>query len=83
MTFTKEQVETIVLEVIRRLGLLGAKPNLKNELSLGERVVTMRLIKGRLDGVTRLVVARQAVVTPSVRDELKQRKIELVRQSSP
>ncbi len=91
MTFTQEQVETIVLEVIRRLGLLvgdakvavGERSSTTAELSLAEKVVTLRSIEGRLAGVQRLVVTRRAVVTPAVKDELKQRKIELVRQDSP
>ena len=97
MTFTPEQVETIVLEVLRRLGLLDGQVLLQGkagaavaerssttaELSLNENVVTLRSIEGRLAGVQRLVVARRAVVTPAVKDELKRHKIELVRQSSP
>lgn len=82
MTFSEEQVERIVLEVIRRLGLLASPSQHRatSELALGERVITMRLVEGRLSGVNRLIVANRAVVTPSVRDELKQRNIELVRQ---
>ena len=83
MTFTEEQVERIVVEVIRRLEALqvagtehGSSP--AAELRITDRVVTMRSIEGRLNGVTRIVVKRRAVVTPAVRDELKQRKIELV-----
>ena len=86
MTFTPEQVETIVLEVIRRLGLLDTNPkrergNGSSDLTLTEKVITMRLVEKRLIGVTRLVVARRAVVTPAVKDELKKYKVELVRQS--
>jgi len=82
MTFTEQDVERIVVEVIRRLGLLGSsKPLAANELTLAERVVTMRSIEGRLNGVARLVVASRAVVTPAVRDELNERQIELVRKA--
>jgi hypothetical protein len=83
MTFTPEQVETIVLEVIRRLGLLETNPTRErgsDELTLKDKVVTMRLVEGRLSGVTRLVVNAKAIVTPAVKDELKQYKVELVRQ---
>jgi hypothetical protein len=93
MTFTPEQVETIVLEVIRRLGLLetnstrerGTETNPtrergSDELTLKDKVVTMRLVEGRLSGVTRLFVNAKAIVTPAVKDELKQYKVELVRQ---
>jgi hypothetical protein len=87
MTFTPEQVETIVLEVIRRLGLLssgvavGERSATAADLTIKDKVVTMRLIEGRLAGVTRLMVTRRAVVTPAVKDELKKHKVELVRQS--
>jgi hypothetical protein len=83
MTFTQEQVETIVLEVIRRLGLLDQTPASSSaDLRLGERVITMNTIKGKLAGKSRLVVNSRTIVTPSVKDELKQRNIELVRQNS-
>jgi hypothetical protein len=84
MSFTEQEVERIVLEVLRRLGVSGrvagdersSSPG--TELRIADRVVTMRLIEGRLKEVTRIVVKRRAVVTPAVKDELKQRKIELV-----
>ena len=83
MTYTEQDVERIVLEVIRRLGLVGSPPptatNGLNELVVTERVVTMRSIEGRLAGVSRLVISNRAVVTPAVKDDLKQRHIELVR----
>lgn len=88
MTFTPEQVETIVLEVIRRLGLLkdgvavGECSSTASDLTIQDKVITMRLIEGRLAGVTRLVVARRAVVTPAVKDELKKHKVELIRVTS-
>lgn len=41
-------------------------------------VVTMFELEGRLEGVRRLVVPPQAVVTPSVRDELHRKRITLV-----
>jgi hypothetical protein len=89
MTFTKEQVESIVAEVIRRLGVLGVARGERSptpagvggELTIAERVVTLRSVEGRLAGVSRLVVLPRAVVTPAVRDELKQRQIELVREA--
>jgi len=85
MTFTEQEVQRIVLEVLRRLGVTGVPVTGEEggscpaqELAVGDRVVTMRSLEGRLGGVTRIVVKRRAVVTPAVRDELKQRKIELV-----
>jgi len=47
------------------------------ELVVLSQVVTMSELEGRLDGVRRLVVPPQAVVTPSVRDELHRKRIAL------
>jgi hypothetical protein len=90
MTFTQEQVERIVVEVIRRLGLLedsatrvavGERSSTTAELRLSDKVITTRTIENRLTGVSRLLVPPKAIVTPAVKDELKARKIELVRQA--
>ena len=86
MTFTDEQVERIVVEVMRRLEVIRVAEDERSsspagELSIVDRVVTMRSVEGRLNEVTRIVVKRRAVITPAVRDELKQRKIELVEAS--
>jgi len=85
MTYTEQDVERIVVEVIRRLGLLSSPgstaPVNGNELTLAERVVTMRSLEGKLAGIARLVVPARAVVTPSVRDELNDRQIELIRRA--
>jgi hypothetical protein len=72
-------VETIIREVIRRLVAMG------NELSqddngtvkLTERLVTMATLDGRLTNAKRLIVPKRAVVTPLVKDELRNRKISL------
>ena len=83
MTFNEEQVEWIVAEVMRRLGALPvagderSSSSVPAELKIVERVVTMRTIEGRLNGISRLIVAQKAVITPAVRDELKARKIQL------
>ena len=85
MTFTEADVERIVVEVIRRLRAMGSPaapavpPPVGHDLGLTERVITMRTVDGRLAGVQRLLVPPNSVVTPAVKDELKQRKIELVR----
>jgi hypothetical protein len=47
------------------------------ELVVLRQVVTMSELEGRLEGVRRLVVPPQAVVTPSVRDELHRRNVTL------
>ena len=84
MTFTEEQVAAIVVEVIRRLGLIDTNPKrqrgITSDLTLTEKVITTRTIENRLAGVSRLLVQRRAVITPAVKDELKTRQIELVRQ---
>ena len=46
-------------------------------LVVTSRVVTMTEVSGRLDSARRLVVSREAVVTPAVRDELLRRGIAL------
>jgi len=84
MTFTEEQVEWIVLEVLRRLGVVQPSQQASGssaELRVDESLVTMRLLEGRLNGVSRMVVHPGAVITPAVKDELRQRKIELVRKT--
>jgi len=84
MTFSEEQVEWIVVEVIRRLRVAGDERSsspVAGELVIDARVVTLRSIEGRLAGVKRLVVVPRAVITPTVKDELKQRQIELVREA--
>ena len=90
MTFTEHQVEWIVTEVIRRLGLLEqdkivtvgtAAPGAATELAMKDNVITLRSLEGKLAGVARLVIPPRAVVTPAVRDELNQRNIKLVRQA--
>lgn len=48
------------------------------ELVVSTRVVTMAELGDRLEGVRRVVVPVQAVLTPSVRDELRRKNIALV-----
>ena len=80
---SEAEIERIVQEVIRRLTSAGIRVSSGNsELKLSDRIVTLATIEGRLDGVQQLVVPAKAVVTPSVNDELRDRNIELVRQSS-
>jgi hypothetical protein len=80
MTVTPEQLEWIVQEVIRRLRLLDGSPPMAGDVRLTDRVITMALLQDRLASVRRVIVPTRAVVTPAVRDELKQRDIELIRQ---
>jgi hypothetical protein len=79
-----ELFERIVREVLRRLQAAGVKieaadsPAVAAELVLAERLVTLTTLDGRLRGVQRVVVPPRAVITPSARDELRDRNIELV-----
>lgn len=54
-------------------------PTDRRTLAVGERVVTLATLAGRLDGVQRVRVSPGSLVTPAVRDELRKRQIELVR----
>ncbi len=45
------------------------------QLQLADRTITMGLVAGRLGGVKEVLVPAGAVVTPSVRDELRKRQI--------
>ncbi len=80
-----ELIERVVREVIRRLLERGVSvgesvpANGTAEVVVQERVVALATIEGRLKDVRRVVVGRRAVVTPAVRDELKDRGIELER----
>lgn len=46
-------------------------------LNISTRVVTMNDVAGQLDSIRRVVVSREAIVTPAVRDELLRRGITL------
>ncbi|MDX1946209.1 MAG: hypothetical protein SFU86_12490 [Pirellulaceae bacterium] len=82
MNLSEQEFERIVAEVIRRLRLLDAAnggPIAGGEVSLAERVVTLRSLEGKLANTKRLVVSARAVVTPAAKDELKKYHIELIR----
>ena len=72
-------VEYIIREVIRRLTAMGNEPSREDggTVKLTERLVTMATLDGRLANVKRLIVAKKALVTPLVKDELRNRKITL------
>jgi hypothetical protein len=82
-------IEQIVQEVLRRLAAMGVKIDVgaeaktvngaSKELVFEGRLVTLERLRGRLTDVRRLVVPKKAIVTPAVVDELKDRKIELVK----
>lgn len=82
--FDPELVEYIVAEVIRRLRQQGAsfanEPKAGNgELVIDNQVVTLATLDRQLTEVRRVVVNTRAIVTPAVKDELKEKGVELVR----
>jgi hypothetical protein len=97
MTASTEQIERIVREVIAKLGAASpqavppasaapasvASPPAARDVgvSVDSRVVTLESIAGKLRGAKQLTVPPGALVTPSVRDELRRKGIELVRGS--
>jgi len=90
MNSDPNQIDRIVREVIRRLEQVPARgtppPKVaaidvldSSTLRVGDRVVTGALLDGRLDGICRVEVRDDAVVTPLVKDLLKQKRVELQR----
>jgi len=90
MSHAAIDIDRLVREVLTDLGTAPRQPPpAKQEqgtsapgissdtLALTARVVTVELLKNRLDGVRRLSVPRGAVLTPAVRDELRRRNIAL------
>ena len=77
--------ELVVREVIRRLKDQGmcvqadVQDAADDDLRLPERLITRATLQGRLAGVRRIIVEPRAIVTPAVRDELRDQAIELVR----
>lgn len=49
----------------------------QGQLRLEQRTITLGLVQGRLKGIHEVLVPAGAVVTPSVRDELRKRQIRL------
>jgi hypothetical protein len=91
MTQTPLDIERVVREVLAELKRAPATATQEptaaaqiakqvgGELVLSTRLVTMEEIGDRLGGIRRVVVGPQAVVTPAVRDALRQRNIALSR----
>ncbi len=93
MRLDPDQLEWIVREVVRRLqsdslrspppggeGLgEGGAPPRDSHVALTDSLVTAATLEHKLHGVARLSVPRHAVVTPSARDLLNERGIELIR----
>ena len=72
-------IDRIVREIVRRLRAEIEVQPAATALTLDARVVTLSHLEGKLDGVRQLMVRSQAILTPSVRDELTDKKIELIR----
>jgi hypothetical protein len=97
MSLATVDIDRIVAEVVRRLrshaagsstgpsstvSASNASSSQAGELVLTDKVITLSLLKGKLTGVSKLVVGERAIVTPAVRDELKQRGIAWSRSSA-
>lgn len=93
MSLSPAEVETIVRVVIQRLRAATAPVQSTSTtatasattttsppgqtLKLEDRVVTLRTLEGRLQDVCTVQVPAAAVITPAVRDELRDRDIQL------
>ena len=76
----RAEIERIVREVLAEVLSRSETKNPASptgELVVTEKVVSAKEIERRLDGVTRLVVVRGAIITPAARDLLKERKISI------
>ena len=82
------QIDRIVREVLRRLDQKPASqttlPNAtptdtgpSSTLRIDDRLITAGALNGRLHGIRRVEVRRDAIVTPLVKDLLKEKQIDL------
>jgi ribose 5-phosphate isomerase RpiB len=74
-TRQRAAIERLVRQVIAELQAGAKQTAASGELVLSGRVVTLADVEGRLNGVTRVVVERGAVFTPSARDELRHKGV--------
>jgi len=87
MSVSEVDIEQIVRQVMRQLEDPSGRarqntqrtPAATGELHVAEPVLTLAALKGRLDGIGRVTASRTTVVTPAVRDLLKERGIQLTR----
>ncbi len=78
MNFETLDIDRIVREIVSRLRAeMETQP--VAALTVDARVITMSELEGKLGGVRQLRVRSRALLTPSVRDELTTKKIEIVR----
>lgn len=81
-----QEIDRIVREVVRRLRFMAAADDSpivaeKSSLTIRDRLITLETLRGKVNEIHELVVLKTAVVTPSVRDDLRDRGIKLVRQT--
>ena len=75
---THELIDQIVREVLARLAgtqKTETKQPKSGELALAAKVITLAELDGKIDGVRQLVLPRGAIVTPAVRDLMRQKQI--------
>lgn len=78
MNFETLDIDRIVREIVSRLRAeMEVQP--VAALTVDTRVITLSELDGKLEGVRQLMVRSRAILTPSVRDELSAKKIEIVR----
>lgn len=83
MNLTAADIDRIVAEVVRRLRAIMANSSTPvsaareatSSLNLSDKVITLQTLRGRLEGITTVIVSERAIVTPAVKDELRDRKI--------
>lgn len=91
MNLTATQIEDIVRVVVERLRTGVAPPKVSvlptkiaeapaGELHLSGRVISLESLKDQLGGAKTIVVHPKSIVTPAVKDLLRQQSIRLVRQ---
>jgi len=93
MTVSADEIERIVRDVMSRLAserpaaakeAETPKPAAATvgELVLETKVVTLEEVQGRLGGIKQLSVQERAIITPAVRDLLRDKKVGLVRRAA-
>ena len=96
MELSVQDIERIVSEVVRRLRQAGVQVQsqdaagtsdmpakaVSTTCTISDHVISMASIRGKLENVQQVIVGPRAVVTPAVRDALRERKIALERAAS-
>lgn len=85
MNLPESEIARIVQQVVNELtsgGVIARDDSeMTGRLEIDASIVSLDTISGRLDGISSMIVRRQAVVTPAARDLLKERNVALVRAS--